>query len=80
MDFQAMMNSERRSALALNERASQQTVSGRILIVDDQPDILEALRLLLRQRGFQIELANSPTRALEALRAREFDLLLMDMI
>jgi serine phosphatase RsbU (regulator of sigma subunit) len=65
--------------LALNERASQRTVSGRILIVDDQPDILEALRLLLRQRGFQIELANSPARALEALRAREFDLLLMDM-
>lgn len=59
--------------------ATQTAVSGRILIVDDQPDVLEALRLLLRHQGFETELANSPGRALESLQAGEFDLLLMDM-
>ena len=32
----------------------------RVLIADDQPDVLEALRLLLKGEGFQIESAHSP--------------------
>ena len=34
----------------------------RILIADDQPDVLEALRLLLKGEGYQIESAASPQR------------------
>ena len=33
---------------------------GRVLIADDQPDVLEALRLLLKGEGFEIESATSP--------------------
>lgn len=51
----------------------------RTLIADDQPDILEALRLLLKKEGFQIESASSPAGILEKLRARDFDVLLMDL-
>jgi sigma-B regulation protein RsbU (phosphoserine phosphatase) len=51
----------------------------RILIADDQPDVLEALRLLLKGHGYETESVNSPATILAALDAREFDLLLMDL-
>jgi phosphoserine phosphatase RsbU/P len=51
----------------------------KILIADDQPDVLEALRLLLKNRGYEIETTSSPAGVLEALQRREFDLLLMDL-
>lgn len=53
--------------------------SNRILIADDQPDVLEALRLLLKGEGFAIETAQSPAGVLAALEIREYDCLLMDL-
>ncbi len=32
----------------------------RVLVADDQPDVLEALRLLLKSEGYQIDAASSP--------------------
>lgn len=55
------------------------TVTPRVLIADDQPDVLEALRLLLKSEGFQIETVNSPQRLLSSLEARDFDVLLIDL-
>jgi phosphoserine phosphatase RsbU/P len=54
-------------------------VGMRALIADDQPDIVEALRLLLKQEGYQIETVNSPAAVLDNLSAGEFDLLMMDL-
>ena len=51
----------------------------RILIADDQRDVLEALRLLLKGEGYQTEAVTSPAEVLQALEARDFDLLLMDL-
>jgi phosphoserine phosphatase RsbU/P len=51
----------------------------KILIADDQPDVLEALRLLLKGQGYETESVSSPAAILAALDAREFDLLLMDL-
>lgn len=51
----------------------------RILIADDQPDLLDALRLLLKGEGIQLETASSPEEAIAALDERPFDLLLMDL-
>lgn len=51
----------------------------RTLIADDQPDVLEALALLLKGEGFQTEAVTSPVAALDALGASHFDLLLMDL-
>ena len=45
----------------------------RILIADDQPDVLEALRLLLKGEGYRTESANSPAAVLAALESRDFD-------
>ena len=51
----------------------------RVLIADDQPDVLEALRLLLKAEGFQLETAASPAGVLAAIEAREFDVALIDL-
>lgn len=55
------------------------TAQPRILIADDQPDIVEALRLLLKGQGYATEAVSSPAALLEATGSREFDLILMDL-
>jgi phosphoserine phosphatase RsbU/P len=55
------------------------TVTPRILVADDQPDLLEALRLLLKSNGFQMEAVSSPEAVLPAIERGGFDLLLMDL-
>ena len=51
----------------------------RILVADDQPDVREALRLLLKGEGFDIDAVASPAALLAALDTREFDAILMDL-
>jgi len=51
----------------------------RVLVADDQADVLEALRLLLKGEGFGIETAASPAGLLAALESREFDVALIDL-
>ena len=50
-----------------------------ILVVDDQGDVREALRLLLKGAGYGIETAVSPADALAAAAHRDFDLIVVDM-
>ena len=51
----------------------------RVLVADDQPDVLEALRLLLKAEGFEIVTASSPAGVVKAVEEKELDLLLMDL-
>jgi len=51
----------------------------RLLIADDQRDVLEALRLLLKPEGFAVEAATSPAGVLDALASHEFDAILIDL-
>jgi len=51
----------------------------RVLVADDQPDVLEALRWLLTGEGYEPEFVSSTEGVLERLRERPFDLLLMDL-
>src|SRR5438477_2172861 len=53
--------------------------SPRVLLADDQADVLEALRLLLKAEGYHIETVRSPKFITEAVEAREFDVVLMDL-
>ena len=66
-------------ASASEVSAEVKTMPSRILIADDQPDVLRALRLLLKGHGYTTETAASPADLLEALTRGEFDLLLMDL-
>lgn len=52
---------------------------GLVLVADDQPHVLEALRLLLKGEGYRTETASSPAGILAALDSRSFDCLLMDL-
>jgi len=51
----------------------------RILIADDQPDVLEALRLLLKAEGYLIDTAKSPTSVMKAVEQRDYALALIDL-
>ena len=51
----------------------------RILVADDQPDVLQALRLLLKAEGCEIDTATSPAGVLSAVEARDFDVALIDL-
>jgi DNA-binding NtrC family response regulator len=55
------------------------TDAPRILVADDQADIVEALRLLLKNEGFLIETATSPGAVYRAVGARPFDAVLIDL-
>jgi len=55
------------------------TGTSRILIADDQKDVLEALRLLLKGEGYQIEAVNSPPGIMSLLESDDFDVVLMDL-
>ena len=51
----------------------------RVLVGDDQTDVLEAIRLLLKGCGHQAEIVDSPGALLRAAGAKPFDVILMDM-
>src|SRR3989441_764318 len=51
----------------------------RILIADDQPDVLAALRLLLKAEHYEIQTASSPKGVLNAVDSQELDVVLMDL-
>ena len=51
----------------------------KILVADDQPDLIDALRLLLKREDIHVDSAGSPEAALSAIAAGSFDLLLMDL-
>jgi phosphoserine phosphatase RsbU/P len=53
--------------------------SPRVLLADDQRDVLEALQFLLKRDSFEVETANSPNAIRQALTSRQFDLLVMDL-
>ncbi len=51
----------------------------RILVADDQADVLAAIRLLLKGEGFDIETAASPADVLKTIDSQEFDVVLIDL-
>ncbi len=59
--------------------AAPKAEPARVLIADDQADVREALRLLLKAEGYKTETVNSPNAALEAIQSGEFDVVLMDL-
>ena len=52
----------------------------KILIVDDEEDILSSVRLLLEKTGYEVKTANRGKAALEMLSREKFDLVLLDIL
>ncbi|MGB7593258.1 MAG: response regulator, partial [Terriglobia bacterium] len=65
--------------LVLDRKKSRTSATARILIADDQPDVVEALRFLLKGEGYEAEGVNSPAAVLQAIATQNFDLLLLDL-
>lgn len=55
------------------------TASTCILVADDQPAVREALRILLTNAGYRVELATSPREVLRLIKEQEFALALLDL-
>ena len=51
----------------------------RVLVADDQAAIIDALRLLLTDEGFEVESARSPQQLVTAVESKDFDVVLMDL-
>ena len=51
----------------------------RVIAADDQPDVLEALRLVLKREGIGMVPVTSPAGVLAALEAEDFDAALIDL-
>ena len=51
----------------------------RILLADDQADVIQALRLLLKPEGYEIETASNGFEIVDRVKSRDFDVVLMDM-
>jgi DNA-binding NtrC family response regulator len=51
----------------------------RLLVADDQPDVLEAVRMLARSDGFEVRTATSPAAVLALCEAEDFDVCLLDL-
>ncbi|HVU17024.1 MAG TPA: sigma-54 dependent transcriptional regulator [Candidatus Didemnitutus sp.] len=59
--------------------AANDPTTHRILVADDQPDVLEALRLLLKAEGYLIDTAKSPGSVMKAVEQRDYSLALIDL-
>jgi sigma-B regulation protein RsbU (phosphoserine phosphatase) len=67
------------NSLAENLPPVSRAAPPRVLVADDQADVTEALRLLLKGQGYQVVTVTSPAAVLEAVRRESFDLLLIDL-
>jgi two-component system KDP operon response regulator KdpE len=52
----------------------------RVLVVDDEPQIVRGLRVVLRNAGFQVDSAGTKEEALDALSHRPPDAVLLDLV
>jgi len=52
----------------------------KILVIDDDPDILEALTMILGSRGYQVVTARDGIEGLASLRAEKPDLMILDLL
>lgn len=59
--------------------SDKNTLRPRVLIADDQADVLEALRLLLKGEGYRIDSASSVEEVLEQVKTSDYDVVLIDL-
>ena len=55
-------------------------MSKRVLVVDDEPNIVMSLEFLMRRAGFEVQVARNGKEALDALEGTPPDLLLLDVM
>ena len=74
-----MSISEKRGLSPIPAIARVGAEAPRVLVADDQRDVVEALRLLLKDEGYAISTAASPAAVLKAVESEDFDAVLIDL-
>src|SRR5579862_2159539 len=59
---------------------TEETSRGRILVIDDEPDIRESLEVLLSGERYDVALAPNATEGLKRLETAPYDLVLLDLM
>jgi len=52
----------------------------RLLIIDDDPDFVSGIKIILDSAGYEVEVAHDPKAGLKALQTHAYDLLLLDIM
>jgi len=73
------LGSDREVRLAAEGRRAEQPGLGRVLLVDDHPEVLEVVAAMLSKRGYQTVAAHDGAEALERFAPGAFDLVVMDI-
>src|SRR5689334_18106313 len=60
--------------------ADDAVTRGRVLVIDDEPDIRESLEVLLSHENYTVELAGNAAEGQKRLEASSFDLILLDLM
>lgn len=60
--------------------ASSQNTGAKILIVDDDPDIIESVRYPLEKKGYQVSIARDGSQGIALAEKEEPDLVILDMM
>ena len=55
-------------------------MQGKILVIDDDPDILDALTMILESQGYQVFTARDGIEGLANLKAEKPDLMVLDLL
>ncbi len=66
--------------LSSGQQSASASPPGRILVIDDEPDIRESLHDLLGSEGYKVDLAANAAEGLRQTEAREYDLILLDVM
>ncbi len=59
--------------------AAVSAIAGSILVADDHPDVIAALKLLFKGEGYRVTESASPAQAVERVKAEDFDVALIDL-
>jgi two-component system OmpR family response regulator len=59
---------------------SEQVPGARILVVDDEPSIVDSVATVLRYEGFEVDVAHSGRTAVEMVYGGSFDLIVLDVM
>jgi DNA-binding response OmpR family regulator len=62
------------------KKGNDMGTSAKILVVDDDPDMREALQMILESVGYYVALAEDGQQCLSKLKQEPFDLLLLDLL
>lgn len=66
-------------SISSGKLAAQSEKKARIMLVDDEEDITGYLKMVLERHGFDVVVFNDPSKALNAYKPEQYDLLLLDI-